>query len=163
MRGPLGRALALAAAVVIADQATKGWVVRSLPLGRSIPLTSFFALTYLRNTGSVFGLLADAPAGVRAVLFSVVAVLGIGGVLYYLWHTGPGEKAVAAALGGILGGAVGNSIDRLRWGEVVDFLDLHWRDLHWPAFNVADAAITVGLVVVVIRSLAASRRPAGSH
>jgi len=81
-----------------------------------------------------------------------VTVVATAAVLSYLRRTPADQRWRVAALGAILGGALGNLLDRVRYGEVVDFLDLHWRDLHWPAFNVADAAITVGVAVVLLAS-----------
>jgi len=139
-------------AVVLADQATKALVERTLVLHETIPLAPFVALTYVRNTGAAFGVLAAAPVGVRLPLFLTVTVVATAAVLSYLRRTPADQRWRVAALGAILGGALGNLLDRVRYGEVVDFLDLHWRDLHWPAFNVADAAITVGVAVVLLAS-----------
>jgi signal peptidase II len=140
----------VAVAVVIVDQVTKAVVARSFGLHESVPLAPFFALTYLRNTGAAFGLFAAAPAAVRLPLFVAVTGVALGALIGFVRRTPPGARGLLAALGGILGGAVGNLICRLRFGEVIDFLDVHWGDLHWPAFNVADSAITVGVVVVLL-------------
>lgn len=136
----------LVGAVVGADQLTKALVQRSLSLHESIPvIPSIFDITYVRNTGVAFGLLASPRSPLTIgllILFSSVAVA----VLIGLWIRGRKEgRLYTMALALILGGAVGNLIDRIRLGEVIDFLDLHWRDLHWPAFNVADSSITVGV------------------
>jgi len=143
----------VALAVVLADQTTKALVERTLLLHETIPLTPFFALSYVRNTGAAFGVLAAAPVGVRLPLFLAVTVIASAAVVSYLRRTPADQRWRVAALGGVLGGAMGNLLDRVRYGEVVDFLDLHWGDLHWPAFNVADAAITVGVAVVLLASV----------
>ena len=152
----------VALAVVLADQATKALVERTLVLHETIPLTPFFALSYVRNTGAAFGVLAAAPVGVRLPLFLAVTVVATAAVLSYLRRTPADQRWRVAALGAILGGALGNLLDRVRYGEVVDFLDLHWGGLHWPAFNVADAAITVGVAIVLLASVerAGPRAPA---
>src|SRR5437867_1070378 len=153
-RDPRVRLAALVAlAVVLADQATKAVVERTLVLHETIPLTPFFALSYVRNTGAAFGVLAAAPVGVRLPLFLAVTVVATAAVLSYLRRTPADQRWRVAALGAILGGALGNLLDRVRYGEVVDFLDLHWGGLHWPAFNVADAAITVGVAIVLLASV----------
>jgi signal peptidase II len=143
----------VALAVVLADQATKALVERTLVLHETIPVTPFFALSYVRNTGAAFGVLAAAPVGVRLPLFLAVTVVATAAVLSYLRRTPADQRWRVAALGAILGGALGNLLDRVRYGEVVDFLDLHWGGLHWPAFNVADAAITVGVAIVLLASV----------
>ena len=150
----------VALAVVLADQATKALVERTLVLHETIPVTPFFALSYVRNTGAAFGVLAAAPVGVRLPLFLAVTVVATAAVLSYLRRTPADQRWRVAALGAILGGALGNLLDRVRYGEVVDFLDLHWGGLHWPAFNVADAAITVGVAIVLLASV--ERRAAGA-
>jgi len=143
----------VALAVVLADQATKALVERTLVLHETIPVTPFFALSYVRNTGAAFGVLAAAPVGVRLPLFLAVTVVATAAVLSYLRRTPADQRWRVAALGAVLGGALGNLLDRVRYGEVVDFLDLHWGGLHWPAFNVADAAITVGVAIVLLASV----------
>ena len=153
-RDPRVRLAALVAlGVVLADQVTKAVVERVLVLHETIPLTPFFALTYVRNTGAAFGVLAAAPVGVRLPIFLTVTVIATAAVLSYLRRTPADQRWRVAALGGVLGGALGNLLDRVRYGEVVDFLDLHWGELHWPAFNVADAAITVGVGIVLLASV----------
>ncbi|TMA55839.1 MAG: signal peptidase II [Deltaproteobacteria bacterium] len=147
-------------AVVLADQATKAVVERMLVLHETIALTPFFALSYVRNTGAAFGVLAAAPVGVRLPLFLTVTVVASAAVVSYLRRTPADQRWRVAALGAVLGGAIGNLLDRVRYGEVVDFLDLHWGELHWPAFNVADAAITVGVAIVLLASV--ERRAAGA-
>jgi signal peptidase II len=139
--------------VVILDQVTKALVARTLVEGERIPLASFFSLTYTRNTGAAFGLLAATPTSFRLPLFLVVTAVAAFALLGYLRNARPSERWLVGALGAILGGATGNLICRVRYGEVIDFLDAHWGELHWPAFNVADSAITVGVAIVILHSL----------
>ena len=151
-------AAVVAVVVLVLDQATKALVERTMTQNSTIPLLPFFALTYVRNTGAAFGLLAGLPAAVRLPLFATVTAVAAVTLWSYLRQLGAGESWVAAALGGILGGAAGNFVCRVRYGEVVDFLHLHYGRFDWPMFNVADSAITVGIVVVLAHSL--RQRPA---
>ncbi len=155
-------AAVVALAVLVADQATKALVARTMLPHESIAVAPFFALTYVRNTGAAFGVLAAAPAGIRLPLFVGVTILAAAALVSYLRTTPPDQRWRVAALGGILGGALGNLLDRVRFGEVVDFLDAHYGLYHWPAFNVADAAISVGVALVVLQSIGARERPVGS-
>jgi signal peptidase II len=106
----------------------------------------------VRNTGAAFGLLAAAPAGLRLPLFLAVTLVAGVALVAYLRRTPREQRWLVGALGGILGGAVGNLVCRVRYGEVIDFLDLHWGDLHWPMFNVADTAISVGVAIVLLHT-----------
>jgi signal peptidase II len=142
----------VAAAVFAADQATKAAVERLLPLHESVALLPFFTLTHVRNSGAAFGLLAAVPPMVRLPLFFAVTGLAAWVLVAFLRRTAPERRGLIAALGGILGGALGNLVCRIRYGAVIDFLDAHWGTWHWPAFNVADAAITVGVVLVLLSS-----------
>ena len=143
----------IAVAVVVVDQATKAVVASSMMLHESIPLLPFFALTYVRNTGAAFGVLGAAPSSVRLPLFLGVTVVAAGALVSFLRRTPPDHRWLIGALGAILGGALGNLVCRVRFGEVVDFLDLHWGDLHWPRVNVADSAITIGVTLVLVHGL----------
>lgn len=145
---------ATALAVLILDQLAKYWALQRLPPG--LPRTvidGFFSLTLVLNPGLAFGMLAGVPTAWRWL----VALLSIG-ALAVLATVGlrmlpGGGRLTPLALGLIFGGAVGNLIDRARFGAVVDFLDFFWRGYHWPAFNVADSAITVGVALLALRML----------
>ena len=151
---PRFRGAALVAlAVIVVDQVTKAIVERTMELHETIPLLPVFSLTYVRNTGAAFGIFGAAPAAVRLPLFLLVTLAAAWALVSMLRHARAEQRVLVAALGGILGGAAGNAICRVRYGEVIDFLDAHWGDLHWPAFNVADSAITVGVIVVLLVSL----------
>jgi len=151
--GP-GRYLLLALAVVVADQWSKALVLATLAPGDARAYTPFFDLVLAFNRGAAFSLLADQPGWQNA--FFIVLALGVSGLI--VWMLGRHRQATlfCTALGLILGGAVGNLIDRLQIGAVVDFLSFHAGGWYWPAFNVADSAITVGAALVILDSL---RRP----
>ncbi|HEY5899162.1 MAG TPA: signal peptidase II [Burkholderiales bacterium] len=137
----------LAAAVVLADQVTKAIVLGRFALGERLEVTSFFNMVLVYNKGAAFSFLSDAPGWQTPLLiaFAVVAI----GIVGTLLVRSPGRRLLCAGLALILGGALGNLIDRLRFGQVVDFLDFHAAGWHWPAFNVADSAITVGAVLLI--------------
>jgi len=144
--------LSLVVAIVFVDQATKLLVDRTMPLHHSIPLIdNFFSLTYIRNTGAAFGILADSDEFFRRTFLIAFSLAAIGFILLMLRRLPENETALTVALGFILSGALGNLIDRLIYGEVIDFLDFYWSGYHWPAFNVADSFITVGVLVMLFR------------
>ncbi len=138
--------------VLIADRVTKNLVEAKLRLGESVPiLAGWVDLVRVENPGAAFSLFADWSPGVRRavlVAYSVIAILVLAWLIFFRpWGKG---RLVPVSLGLILGGAAGNLFDRLRTGRVVDFVDWHWGAWHWPAFNVADAAITVGVALLLL-------------
>lgn len=141
------RWLGISASLVIFDQVLKAWVSHSMPFGASYAITSYFNLVHARNPGAAFSFLADA-GGWQRWFFLAVA---IGAVVFLTWmiRRGVSSRAETVAYVAILAGALGNAIDRARLGYVVDFLDFHWRGWHWPAFNSADACITLGVIIIV--------------
>ena len=143
----------MALAVLVADQITKAAVQYSIPEYAMIRLTPFLAFTFVWNTGAAFSLLATAPAWIRLPLFVGVTVAAVWLLVSFVRRLPERARAVRMAVGLILGGATGNLVCRLRYGKVVDFVYLHWDELYWPAFNVADAAITIGVAVVLVESL----------
>jgi signal peptidase II len=148
--------LLLAGAVILLDQATKAIVLARLVPGFPVDvIPGFLSLTLVFNPGLAFGLLADLPAGWRWLVaaLSVIALLVLLRVATRVLPEGGWPTRLAVGL--IFGGALGNLIDRARFGGVVDFVDVHVRGWHWPAFNVADAAITVGVILFAIRLLIA--------
>lgn len=149
----LRQAVFVALLVVAVDQLTKAIVERTMALHETIPLIPGFSLTYVRNTGAAFGMLSGAPAGLRLPLFLLVTVVAVWALVSYLRAAPAHRRVLVWALGGILGGAVGNFICRARYGEVVDFFHLHWGEWSWPMFNVADSAISVGVAIVLLESL----------
>jgi signal peptidase II len=140
--------------ILVLDQATKVLVDKTMAMHQSIDLIpNFVSLTYLRNTGAAFGFLAGARSSLRIVFFALISSVAIGSIVYLIRGLLPRQKALLVSLSLILGGAIGNLIDRLRLGEVIDFIDLHWYDIHWPAFNVADSAISIGVALLFIQML----------
>jgi signal peptidase II len=121
-----------------------------MPLHYSIPIIDgFFNLTYIRNTGAAFGILAGSAEAFRLPLLLLFSVVAIGFIVMMLRRLPSHEKGLITALALILGGAIGNLIDRVFYGEVIDFLDFYWGSYHWPAFNVADSCITIGVAITI--------------
>lgn len=148
--------LGIAAVIVLLDQVTKIAVARAFTYGESLPLTPFFNLVLAYNKGAAFSFLAN-ESGWQRHFFTIV---GIGAALFivYLLVRHTGQRMYSWALTLILGGAIGNVIDRILYGHVIDFLDLHVGGWHWPAFNVADSAICVGAVLFVLDELRRARK-----
>lgn len=139
-----GLFLLIAAFVTAIDQATKLWIRSHLPLGESLPEVGFVRLTHVQNTGSAFGLFAN-----QAFLLTLIAIVGLVVILLFYRYLSEYSVLGMLALGLVFGGAVGNLIDRLRLGYVTDFVDVRlWHGYHWPTFNVADSAITVGTIAL---------------
>ena len=141
----------LAATTIILDQASKAYIMGTMRLHESIPIIpGFFSLTYIRNPGAAFGILASSSSSFRLLFFaltSLFALVLLGTIFFRLRQDDwVGQLSIA----GILGGAVGNLLDRVRLGEVIDFLDCYVEGYHWPAFNVADAAISVGVFFLIL-------------
>ena len=136
--------------IVVLDQATKIVVDRSMALHSSLPIIDgIFNLTYIRNTGAAFGIFAGNHEAFRVPFLIAVSVAAIGFIGILLRRLSSESTGLITALSFILGGAVGNLIDRVIYGEVIDFLDVYWRNYHWPAFNVADSFITIGVLITV--------------
>lgn len=143
--------LGLSLLAVILDQASKLAITGSMQLYQSIAVMPYFNLTYVHNTGAAFSFLSEAGgwqrwffAGLALVISAIIAV--------WLARLKPGETLLALALSLVLGGAIGNLIDRLAYGYVIDFLDVYYQGRHWPAFNIADSAITLGVVLMLAES-----------
>jgi len=142
------RWLWLSAIVVILDQLSKQWVEANFVAYESLPVTGFFNLTLVYNEGAAFSFLADAGGWQR--WFFVALALGICTYLvYWLRQLERGELLLPIALAMLIGGAIGNVIDRFVYGHVIDFLDLYIQQWHWPAFNLADSAITLGVILFI--------------
>ena len=144
---------AVAAVVIVLDQLTKVWVAGAMQLHQSIEIFSWFNLTYVRNPGAAFSLFADHSSAFRVPFFALVFVLAGGAIGFFVRQTPPSQKSVLVACGLVLGGAIGNLIDRIAYGEVIDFADAHWNGMHWPAFNVADACISIGVGLLLLRGV----------
>jgi signal peptidase II len=139
----------IAFVILVLDQVTKLYVDAHFRLHETVPvIRDFFHLTYVRNKGAAFGLLADST--VRIPFFITVSIVAMLGILWYIKRIRNDQKLALFSLSLIFSGALGNLIDRIRLGEVIDFLDVFWQGHHWPAFNVADSAITVGVTLLFI-------------
>lgn len=152
--------LAVAAVILALDQATKSVVLRTLTVGVPVHvIDGFFSLTLIMNPGLAFGMLSRVPGGSRWVV-SLLSLAALGLLLWLSSRLIPtGGVLTRLAVGLILGGAVGNLIDRARFGAVVDFLDVYWRQYHWPAFNVADSAISIGVAALAVKMLFPNSAP----
>jgi signal peptidase II len=148
--------LGLAVILLIADQLTKVMILGYYQLGDSTYVTSFFNVVRVHNSGAAFSFLAGA-GGWQRWFFTTIGVVAAIVIVWMLKNHG-GQKLFAFALACILGGAIGNVIDRVMYGYVVDFLDFHWAGWHFPAFNVADAAISIGAVSLILDELLRVRR-----
>ncbi len=153
-RGSWLRWLVLSGAIVAADLATKAWVSAAFRYGEVREITAFFNLVLVHNTGAAFSFLADA-GGWQRWFFTFVAI-AISAVLVVMLRRHGGNRLLAGSLALVLGGALGNLYDRLTLGHVVDFIQLHAGGYYWPAFNVADSAICVGVALLLWDGLRAS-------
>lgn len=149
----------LAAAVVLADQASKRLVASTLPLGDGVAITSFFNVVHVLNPGAAFSLLAGAGGWQRYALAAL-------GIAVSVWLARELQRSrndwlACFAYAMIIGGALGNVLDRIVHGAVIDFLDLHWRGAHWPAFNVADMALCAGVTAMIAATLRPARQMHG--
>lgn len=143
---------AITAAILFLDQFTKYVVVRRFRLHESVRvIPGFFDLTYVRNPGAAFGFLAGSPGVWRSIFFITVSIVALTVIVALVRTAHDRLPLLAFALIG--GGAVGNLIDRVRFGEVVDFIDWYYRTYHWPTFNIADSAITIGVGLLAIDML----------
>ncbi len=145
--------------VVLIDQATKIWVHQTMRIYESTPIVpGLLDFHYIRNTGAAFGFLSGSHAGFRIPFFILVSSVAIGIILYLFWKLEESEVVMPLALSLVLGGAIGNLIDRIRLGEVIDFILFHYKAFRWPAFNVADIGITIGVFLLIIRIFLFERR-----
>ena len=137
--------------VIVLDQCTKYLIIKSFALYQShTVIEHYLNIVHTRNRGIAFGLLSGSGSGMRVFLLISTSLLAIVFILYLLSSLKGKHTYATITLSLILGGAIGNLIDRIRWGAVVDFIDLHWYHYHWPAFNCADSAISIGLVLLII-------------
>jgi signal peptidase II len=155
---PWTRWLWVSLAVVVADLATKAWISSAFAYGESREVTPFFNLVLVHNKGAAFSFLADA-GGWQRWFFTIVTIV-ISAAIVAMLRRHHGSRLLAVSLALVLGGAIGNLYDRLTLGHVVDFVQLHARGYYWPAFNVADSAISVGVALLVWDSLRGEARGA---
>ena len=154
--GGMAQWLGLAFILLLADQFTKVLIVGYYHLGDSTYVTSFFNIVRVHNSGAAFSFLAGASGWQRWFFTALGLVAAV--VIIWMLKSHAGQKLFSFAMACILGGAVGNVIDRVVHGYVVDFLDFHWRGMHFPAFNVADSAITIGAVCLILDELLRVRK-----
>lgn len=148
---------AVTALVLVIDQATKVYIDRTMQLYQSIPvIDGLFSITYMRNKGAAFSFLSNFDY--RLPFFILVSLVAVVAILVAYRKLRDDQRFAALSLSLILSGAVGNLIDRIRLGEVIDFLDVFWRTHHWPAFNVADSAICVGVALLAVDMVLEERR-----
>ena len=148
--------LGLALLVLLGDQITKIWIIGTYQLGDSLPLSSFFNLVRVHNNGAAFSFLAQAGGWQRWFFTGLGSVAAMLMIWLLIQHAG--QKLFGFAIACVLGGAVGNVIDRVLYGYVVDFLDFHYAGIHFPAFNLADSAITLGAACLILDELLRVRR-----
>lgn len=151
----LKRTVLLAVTLLILDQLSKQWIVNHYALFQGFEVTSFFNIVRVHNPGAAFSFLANA-GGWQQYFFTILAFV-VSGYLLWMMMQAPNDKRLCLALGLIISGAMGNVIDRIRYGYVVDFLDVHVAGFHWPAFNVADSCICVGAALLIFDELAKMR------
>jgi signal peptidase II len=143
--------LVVMVATVLLDQGTKAIVARSLDLHQYVPLVDgLMSLSHVRNRGAAFGLLSDWEVPYQSALLAVLSLAALLAIAFYFVRLPAAARLPRLALALVLGGAIGNLIDRLRLGYVVDFVHVYWRQHQWPDFNVADSAITVGVTLLVL-------------
>jgi signal peptidase II len=143
--------LAFIAALVAVDQLTKNIVIRSVELyGSAAVIPGFFNITRIHNTGAIFGAFSGARGGGLRLVLAAASLIALGLVVYYFIKTPAADRKVKAALSLVLAGALGNLVDRVVRGFVVDFLDFYIGRWHWPFFNVADSCITVGALLLIL-------------
>ena len=141
----------LSLAIVVLDQVTKVYIMETMRLHESIPvIADFFSITYIRNPGAAFGFLSSSSSSFRFVFFGLTSIFAVGLLGTILVRMPKDDWMGQLSVAAILGGAIGNLLDRLRYGEVIDFLDFYINGYHWPAFNVADSAITLGVVFLIL-------------
>ena len=150
LTGKYKRLLIIAGLVLIFDQMTKAIVLDTMPLYDSIAvIPGFFNLTHIHNPGGAFGFLAQQSSGVRLGIFIFLSSVAVCVIFYFYRRTPPSHPLLASGFALIMGGAIGNLIDRIRFEKVVDFLDVYIGKYHWPAFNVADSAISIGIGIFI--------------
>jgi signal peptidase II len=147
--------LGIALAVILGlDQASKLYIEKNLPLYHSVEVVpNIFNITHIRNTGVAFGLFAGEKTLRTTLFLLILSAVAIGAISYFYFVLYSKKILSRLALALVLGGAIGNLIDRIRLQEVIDFIDLHWYHYHWPAFNIADSCITIGLGLFILESL----------
>jgi signal peptidase II len=146
MKNKYFRLVVISSLIVLVDQLTKFFILKHLLLGQTVKaIPGVFNITYVQNPGGAFGFLANLSPGMRTFIFLFISSLAVGLIFYFYMKTPQTQAWLAAGFALIFGGAIGNLIDRVRFGVVIDFLDFYIQKYHWPAFNIADSAISVGI------------------
>ena len=146
--------------IVSLDQITKSYIAGSMYLHESIPiLPGYFNLTYIRNPGAAFGIMGSTSSGFRLIFFFLTSLFAMGLLITIFLRLDAHDWWGQITIASIFGGAIGNFIDRLQYGEVIDFLDFHINGYHWPAFNVADSAISIGVCSLLVLFAFEKRKP----
>jgi signal peptidase II len=146
--------------IIVVDQVTKAYIDGSMYLHQSISIIpGYFNLTYIRNPGAAFGIMGTTSSGFRLVFFFLTSILAMGLLITIFLRLDSSDWWGQLTIASIFGGAIGNFIDRLQYGEVIDFLDFYINSYHWPAFNVADSAISVGVVSLLLLFAFEKRKP----
>lgn len=158
----LVRLIIIPAVILVADQISKYYVMKGMSPYQSIPVVDgLFNLTFVMNPGAAFGFLSGSSEQFRVPFFLTVSIIAIAVVILFYLKAARDDLLLQIGLALILGGALGNLIDRVRFHEVVDFLDFYFKGYHWPAFNVADSAITVGVAFLILETLLSGRKRQG--
>jgi len=154
----LRRLIIITSLTLLVDQVSKYFVAKRMVVGQSISLIDgYLRLTYIRNPGAAFGLLSSSSESFRVPFFLSISFLAIAMVLIFYLRSARDNPLLQVGLSLVLGGAAGNLVDRFRFHEVVDFIDLYFRQYHWPAFNVADSAISIGVAILLLDAVLAAR------
>jgi len=149
-----GKLAIIAGTVIVLDQITKALILMHVPLHETLSvIPGFFNIAHIQNPGGAFGFMANQGPGLRSVLFLFISTIAIGAIFFFYKTTPGSDKWITTSLSLIFGGAIGNLIDRIRFGQVVDFLDFYIYHYHWPSFNVADSAITIGITIFIVHML----------
>ena len=158
-----GRFLLLSLLVLVADQWSKWMVERFLPLHQPLEVISgFLNFTHVQNTGVAFGMFATNGSNRGTLILTALGIVALAIVGIYFWRTSTQDRLMLSSLALILGGAVGNLLDRIATGSVTDFIDAYVGTYHWHTFNVADSAITIGICLMAVEIFLAGKKPAGS-
>jgi signal peptidase II len=159
MKGKYWVLLIIFILIVSLDQWTKHTIQQKLPLHRAVEvIPGFFNLTHVRNTGGAFGIFGGNRGGLSSLMFVMVSLIAIGAILVLFIKVKEDEKNLALSFSLVLSGATGNLIDRLRYGEVIDFLEFYVSSFYWPSFNIADSAICIGVGFMALELFIRDRR-----
>lgn len=153
-RSKYTKLIVIAGSIVILDQIVKAVIKKTVPLYSSITvIPGFFSISHIQNPGGAFGFLADQNPMLRMIVFIFFSSLAAGVIFYLYYKTDDSLPFLASGIALIFGGAIGNLLDRIRFGRVVDFLDFYIGTVHWPSFNVADSAVTIGIAIFLFHLL----------